>query len=295
MLTAAQKHRLENELQNDYMLPEVLALVKSASHFSLFKTKGIELRVIGHMSNLDKTLCQKVCRRVARLQRIFPTDPKDLTVWLFLTDAKRVLPESGHVHPRHINGGYTYLKGNEIFVLRREEFPKVVLHEVLHHTKVHISEWDPTALQKLYDTFNISADKCSSRMDTCSTRLEPNEAVVETWAEIMHLKFITEEYGVPFDSLYQRELEHAFQQSKKLLKHQERESPDWKEGTHSYSYIVLRTLLLLTFFEWSKRSYSTEALSDHLIRTFNTARVQQLIAKAKIKDNSLRMTLFGDF
>ncbi len=279
---------------NQYVLPEVQAFLSdTTSHVTIFRLPTFELKVIGCKSR-DIWMCQRTCRRAATIQALFPTSPAHLSVWVFLTDAKRTMPASHEpIQPKHINGGYTYIRGHEIYVLRREEFPKVVLHETIHHTQFHTHDWSDASLRKLYGAFNISQHKCSiTSMDTCSTLLEPNEAVVETWAETLHIMFMAVDYKVSFATLYKAEVQHAFQQTQKILAHQRNE---WSEGTHAYSYIVLRTLLLATFASWAFQYNTTAALTSHIIQTWEDPRMQASIQSVQPSRNkSLRMTLLGD-
>lgn len=281
---------------NPYVLPEVRAfLADASSYITVFRASTIELRVIG-CTPRDHWICQRVCRRAVTVQAVFPTTPETIVIWVFLSNAKRLMPSQGPITPEHINGGYTYLKGFEIYVLRREEFPKVVIHELIHHTKHHCHDWSDHCLRELYDVFYISKHKCSvTTMDTCSTSLQPNEAVVETWAEILHMIFVTIDYDIPFQQMYHAELNHAFQRTKQILAHQHTQVPEWREETHAYSYIVVRTLLLATFTSWAMTTpHNTDMLTAHIIKTWLNPVIQAQIRGAKPTNKSLRMTLFGD-
>lgn len=298
-LAETERMRLKNEMSNNtYTLPTLLDVIKTAETYTCFDAPTIQLRVLGVMTSMDHMTCMKVCQRVSCIQSIYPTSPSRLVVWLFLTPAKRYMPSQGSIQPIHINGGYTYVRGNEIFVLRREEFPKVILHEVIHHTKLHFPTWDSTSIKELYQYFNISQAECSATMHTCSTRLEPNEAVVETWAEMFHMAFISIELGIPFKKVRDMELDHAFEQSKKLIRHQMHVMPNmkWSEGSHSYAYIIFRTILLLTFDKWHAKP-DTRMITRLIVDTANTQEYQsRFTKKANISSNptSLRMTWFGD-
>lgn len=291
--------KLRSEIgEGRYVLPEIRYLLSSPPQtLDVFRTSTVELRVVGATTR-DHWMCRKVCQRVCAVQAVYPTKPESLVVWVFLTSAKRVMPSPpATIEPKHINGGYTYIRGNEIYVLRREEFPKVVLHEVIHHTQHHNSNWSDASIAQLYDTFHISRHNCShpsDSMDSCSTVLEPNEAVVEAWAEMLQLLFVSIDYKIPFHDVYSAELEHAFQKAKKILYHQWKYVPEWHESTHAYSYIVLRTLLLATFQVWCELR-DPSALASHIMKTWGNPDLQDRLKKTKIDNSkSLRMTLYGD-
>lgn len=290
--------QLRNEMfENTYILSEVQALLDNTRTIDVYVLSSIELRVIGG-TRRDQWICKKVCQRAAAIQQMYPTHPQRLIIWVFLTHAKRMMPVRGHVQPKHINGGYTYVHGSDIYVLRREEFPKVVLHEVIHHTIHHRKSWSPEGLMRLYETFHISRHKCDETMDTCSTILEPNEALVECWAEVIHLMFVSIDTRISFNNLWNAEQEYAFQQTKNLLNVQATHMSEWQEGTHSYSYIVLRTLLLCTFPKWAFGQLDTNAMTMHILSTWESPAIQQRLQQTKrsrSKVKSLRMTLLGDF
>lgn len=286
----------EEILGSDYVIPEVAELLASAM-FDSYRTPTMELRVIGCRSPRDHWLCRRVCRRAATVQALFPTTPAALTVWVVLSNAKRAMPpHGGPIKPNHINGGYTYLRGSEIYVLRREEFPKVILHEVIHHTQHHTAHWTYDSLRKLYEAFQISQEQCAATsMETCSTVLEPNEAVVETWAEVLHMIFVSLDYELPLAPMYEAELRHAFSKTKKILAHQSAHQPIWRESTHAYSYIVVRTLLLCTFTSWAFSPTDPQVLTNHILKTWANPQIQAWIAAAPVdRSPSLRMTLLGD-
>ena len=92
-----------------------------------------------------------------------------------------------------INGGYTNINDNKIFIVRKEESNKVILHEIIHHNKlIHSNKWKKTNIKKLKKHFNID-DKCD---------LEPNEAIIEFWATIIHLFFISIQYNLNMKKLH---------------------------------------------------------------------------------------------
>jgi hypothetical protein len=64
-------------------------------------------------------------------------------IYLIMSPYKRCFPSvSNLISSEHINGGFTSTKENNIYILRSEEFSKVILHELLHHCpKVHNEGW----------------------------------------------------------------------------------------------------------------------------------------------------------
>jgi hypothetical protein len=75
----------------------------------------------------------------------------------FAADSKRCFPTAGELGPEHVNGGYTTGCSNEgIYIYRREEVTRVLIHEMMHAACLD-ENWD----------------------------IPDREAMVETWAELI--------------------------------------------------------------------------------------------------------------
>jgi hypothetical protein len=196
----------------------------------------------------------------------------------------------------NINGGFTYPARNLIFVFRKEEFPKVFLHETLHHTRLDTHQkWNADDVNALYNFFRIDQTGCP--LD-CDTQLTPNEAFVEAWANVYQLAFLTHEYRFSFDQMLKTEQRWACIQAKRLLRHQDAFFQSWKEKTHAYSYIVIRSALLWNLDKFlKKQNHATSANMYKLVTaSFENAAYQACLASAVVpkRHNSFRMTIFGD-
>ena len=130
---------------------------------------------------------------------------KPLTFWVIPAKVPRLFPAPGEpLSEKHLNGGYTYLNNNNIYIYRYEDFPKVMLHEVIHHSYLN-------------------------------THTPYNEAIVEFWAVLFHLFFIST--PATFESYFQDELNWNLFLCKKLLQHN-------ADISHADSYIFAKTALL---------------------------------------------------
>lgn len=161
---------------------------------------------------------------------------KYINVHMIMAPFRRRWPVEGAlISPEHINGGYTATPGNDIFIIRSEEFSKVILHEILHHCpQVHSTAWTQQQVDSLKTAFNVAKD----------TILIPNEAVVELWATLMHCVFLYFEYGVHWKKLVDVELQYSLQLSNKILKMRDNMQTGWRENTNAFAYIVFKTILL---------------------------------------------------
>jgi hypothetical protein len=89
----------------------------------------------------------------------FGASPKGpwLVTW-FAAESKRCFPTAGELGPDHVNGGYTTGCSNAgIYIYRREEATRVLIHEMMHAACLDEQSWD----------------------------IPDREAMVETWAELI--------------------------------------------------------------------------------------------------------------
>jgi hypothetical protein len=207
----------------------------------------------------------------------------------------------------HVNGGYTYIHQNTVYLFRAEELPKVLLHEYLHQIQ---GDKDGTwrqhtnALERIRRLVNIDP----------SVDIRPNEAVVEYWAWLYHQWFVGLEYHMNPKRLWDAETDFVLYQAKRIYDHQrECQPPYWYEETHVFSYYILKAFLV-----WAANPsapdadtgaeslfYSIDPFVERVERQWETFRASvlepahPLAAKKQLvhkwAPNSARMTLLGDF
>lgn len=232
---------------------------------------------------------KRVIKRLFALWKLYKLS-SPMIIWLIPCDCLRTFPVEGEeIGPNHINGGYTSLNKNEIFIYRSEDFPKVMLHELLHHCMNY--EFSQEQIRRLKHFFNISSD----------TLLLPNEAIVEAWATYYQLQFISSEYDIPFKELYKKECQWGLMQSRRLLIHQIK-LKKWREKTNAYCYIIFKTILLLHFDKIRKDnlslslSLSSDEFIDFIIKHAQDNEYLEGIKNAILlsQNASMRISLFGD-
>ena len=290
----------------------------------IHKTLHCTLHIISPSTEVPpQLLILRTLRRVECIMNIYGiSNKKHLTFWLLPTSHLRKFPKNKNlqVSAEHINGGFTYSNANSgtIFVFRREEFPKVFLHETLHHAPIDThSAWSKTDLQKIYSYFRLDTMHCNSQMQCTHTDLRPNEAWIETWAELYHMGFLQYEYQIPWNTLWNAEKKWACLQAKRVLEHQKAQMDGkWREETHAYSYMVLRAALLwcapklLDTYSFNKTivasttkttnitRINTTQLAQFMFTCFNNSSFQKCLRETKLpplsRNSSFRMTVFGD-
>ena len=286
-LTPALYNEIYNELQDKkFILEELTQLLKKDSYKQL-TYQSLTLNILPSPILSYKHIL-KVFKRLITLRAIYQLK-EPIRIWFIPISLKRLFPKAGEtVDAIHINGGYTYIANHTIYIYRYEEYPKVMLHEIMHNTRVHTA-WSPTQLNRLYNA--LAVDRSSD--------MQPTEAIVEFWALYYQLLFISYEKptALSFQALYEKELAWSLFQTKRLLQYRAKYFKDaWTESTNSYSYIYLKTCFLYFMPETLalRVPYSSKVLADFLIKRLKDPRLIEAIAQSPVyKTSSFRMTRLG--
>ncbi len=288
-----RKHLLIELGDKDFIQDDLYKLMKSSYYYHL-TFKDIRMNFLPSKC-VSLSIVKKVIKRIYTLTQIYNIK-EALTIWLVPTSQKRYFPSKGiPIQAEHINGGYTYTHNHTIYVYRYEEFPKVLLHEVLHNSKLQIS-WSHEHLMELYKLLNIDTTSCDY---SCKTRLQPEEALVEVWALYYQMMFQAYEKEKDCMELFHQELQWSLYQSKRLLDyHQTYYQNGWQEESHAYSYIFLKTLFLYYWNDFSKipMPYTDAKLLKFIKSHLTTSNaLRNAIENSKdFNTESFRMTYFGD-
>ncbi len=241
--TLHNKKKLIDELRDGRFCPETIVKYCDEKCDNYTKISHVDENIIYHIysQKLPKTKLAKIIqsyKQACCLCKYFALS-KNFNIHLVLAPHKRLFPAMKKlINVENINGGFTSVNGNDIYVFREEEFPKVILHEILHHSPVHSEVWTKYQTDQLKLAFKISPNM----------RLVCNEAVVEVFATVIHCIFISFVYKQPLKKIINTEVHYSIHQSNKFLAKQ-RQLPSglWNEYTNSFCYIVFKTILLINF------------------------------------------------
>ena len=200
---------------------------------------------------------------------------KPFNFYIIMNPLKRCMPQKKDevIDVVNVNGGYTYINKNNIYIIRKEDYNKVILHELLHHnTTIHHEDWDASNIRRLKEHFKIHEEML----------LLPNEAIIEVYACILNTIFHSIETtkgvetasnsGDTANSLYdnlKRDQEHSLRLAKKIIDKQEGQKDGvWNEKTHSFCYIVFKTIFYVYFNQFLKiyRYRNDTAITDFLLQ-----------------------------
>jgi len=264
-----------------------------------YNENNIELYII---SKEDDKLNEEVIRRI--VSKLFVlidlfTKTKHVTyhLYVWLSDLKKHKPnpsEHQHNHNRnehhqhrkiskktyqsqHINSGATVHnlleESVELFIWRKEEIEKVLLHEMIHTLKLDFIDYPDALKQDIITKFNIPS----------SIELRLGEAYVETWAVLLntiYVSFTKSKMKIKkqckiksneFFKLFAMEIFFTLFQSSKILRHfgyecvtgckvplQKSENPKemaqklFEQETSVFSYYLIKAGILMNLGDFLK-------------------------------------------
>lgn len=246
-----------------------------------YKNITFNILVNGTISKKKREhLCKSIYRvyLTAKLYNII----KDFNYYIIMYPGKRTLPKKHtSINAVNINGGFTYINRNDIYIVRYQDYEKVILHELLHHNMtMHYDGWKPHNLQILKKLSNISERQL----------LIPNEAIIETFACILNTIFYSLETGKNFKELLKRDKEHSLKIAKNVLDHQG--DYKWFEKTNCYCYVVYKTILYVYINDFLKiyKCRNDDDITQFIIRYF--PKLKTRLKRIKGNGKSLKQTIF---
>ena len=240
MISSQDKEKFKFEFSGFYKLKEVIDYIDEITDVYHYEYENLIIDVY-YRKNKDKLDIKKIHRVLLRCHKI-ANQKKVFKIKLFLTPAKKLIETRKILTAVNANSGFTYPARNEIYIFREEEYPKVLLHELIHHIelvdKQNFKESNIIALRK---KFEITDD----------TTLILNETIVELWALLLHLSFISCEYKLDFNELFNLELKYSLYKTYQILKLKERyKDKKWCDKCNIYSYIVFKTIIMMNIQEF---------------------------------------------
>ena len=254
-------------------------------NFYTLSDKAITIKAREHLFNS--------IYRVFLIKKLFNIKPtQDFNYYILLNPIKRKLPNKNgdSIGAVNINGGFTYFNSNNVYIVRKEDYEKVILHELLHHHHdIHFEGWTNANIKQIKNMCGIAEKQY----------LLPNEAIIETYAIILNTIFYCIEHNMSFANFKKtlaKDKEHNIAIAKKILNKQGMNK--WYEKTHSYCYIVLRATFYIYFKEFV-RIYRYN--NDDDITSFITMYFPKILRKIRQygkgdnSNNYIKQTIFNNF
>jgi len=219
------------DVQHDYEVNEYV--------MTEFKSHILNMKIV-HENQLSSKLLKDINFLVNYMYNRWYHDVKMVHLTILLSKRKKMLRRINGtvITPCHINSGVTIF-GKAVCIWREEEITKVLIHELIHLFGYDIKGSSNKVRKWVMNRFGIEG--------MCN----PNEALTEMMAVIIHTAFISLRLSLPLLQLAKYELGHQFIQMAKLLIFFGLDSladlKHVKQSTNGISYFFIKTALINCF------------------------------------------------
>lgn len=201
--------------ENKYISNDIRNYILKCKKVYEYNNKNFKITF--YSKNFTKKKNEKLLEVIERIKTLYKEYKiKYLEFYIFDYNGNRYL--SKYMKSHYINGGFTYINSNVIYIYRYKEYPKVIIHEIYHHIYHPIQQY--CSDYELYEKYGKN--------------IMVYEAITEYLATIRHLKFISKGN---FEKLLKDEIKYARNLSKYILSIK-------KDDTNIKSYIFLKYILL---------------------------------------------------
>ena len=288
LLTSSNKY-LNYDFAHKYSLS-----CKYCYHITYIKNTELNMYILMR-SKMTKKMNTEIFKNLYRLylvSKIYDISKGGnykFNYYIIMNPKKRFMPKKKDelIDVININGGFTYINKNDIFIIRKEDYNKVIIHELLHHNAlIHRTHWDASNIKRLKEHFNIRSDML----------LIPNETLIETYACVLNTIFYTLETNTRLKANFRKDQEHSIQLTKRILERQNGEK--WNEKTHAYCYVVFKTILYVYFNLFLKiyKYHNDTEITDFIIKyshnIYKKIRYIKNIKKQPKITNGLKQTIY---
>ena len=220
------------------------------------KAIGSAIRVVSFISNFASIECSKI-----------------LDIYIFNTPFKKEIATfDKNIERKDINSAYTFscYEKNSIYIFRKEEWKKVLIHECIHAFGIDFSIIETNNA----DTINVKLDNIFN----LGINYKFNEAYCETLATIitnidLFENQTTNKKLIPFmETHLTNEIIHSLVQSNKYLKHSSlsmrhlvfgKDNSNYSENTCAFSYYFIKSLFLYNINAFLK---ITQSICNHTLK-----------------------------
>lgn len=236
----------------------------------------------------------KVYKRLSIIYKYYNLN-KIINIHLSFYNKSKTFPKKFNIfQPYNINSGFTNPNGNDIYVFRKDEYSKVLIHELIHHINIlnlSISNMSNYNIIKLKNYFNFHHN----------CYLEIVESITEFWATLYTIIFISIENSIELKLILENEILFSLYQYKKIFvnyKYSNYNKYKWNENTNVFCYYIIKLILLLNYKKFLKLKipYDENIFVDFVINNYKP----DYYLKYKINNNykfkkSLDLMLFSIF
>lgn len=222
-----------------------------------------------------------------------------LDIYIFSTPFKKEISTiDDHIGSKDINTAYTYacIENNVIYIYRKEEWKKVLIHECMHAFGIDFSTIETqnnTVIQeRLKSIFKLNI------------RYNMNEAFTETFAtlinniQLFHNNQISKKELIPFmEENLKNEIIHSLVQTNKYLKQSQlslrhllygKDNSFYNENTSAFAYYFIKCVFIYNINAFLSVTYNINSYSlKSKFTSENIVKYIDLIEK-KVKSNNFK-------
>ena len=252
---------IQNEIQLSLKNSKKIELTRDGITLNLLifydniSNSTISNSTISNSTISNSTISEELLMRCFYLDLLLKSRTKiNLEIWL--SNKKKNLPLSDrqflYIGAKEVNSGcssFTY-EGNKISVWRKEELPKVLIHEIIHSLSLEKHNDYGELIEFFYKVFDLGIDN----------KLNLFECYVEIMAEIVNIFLIVHKFGKEFNKLLKLEINHCLFQVGKILNYfgykdwnefhresghrESKNSGKYKQKSNVFSYFIFRSLIM---------------------------------------------------
>ena len=262
MISTNDKIDIKNKFSGKFYINGLNNYIDEIDSLYTNKYLTISIRVYYRKKKdiIDKDLIYRVLKRASSI-----SNGKLINIYLLLTPFKKtfnpITKTNDYLSANNVNSGFTIINENNIYIFRKEEFPKVIIHEIIHHNKLIDSN-----IFKKKDKIKL----CKHFKINYNCLLIFNETIIEFWAFIRHIEFISKEYNIDFNTLFEAELKYSLFKYNQIMNLQKKmHNSIWYDKCNIFSYIIFKTILLYNFNEFIKIysfPYDINKIIDFIIK-----------------------------
>ncbi len=257
-LAIDKKNLLISYFRGEYHIKEIIDYIHSLTGFIELVENNLKL-IVYYVREDMTDVPLKFIRELMRRRYKGLIKDKVINIHLILSPIKKRF-EEGDLGVRNVNSGFTFVKSNDIYIFRKEEFPKVIIHELIHHEKnIHQDYFSKRNELILKKTFNINENAI----------MLLNEAVVELWATLIHLIFVSKEYKIDLMELFRTELSYSLFKTYQIYRRQSRlKNGRWCDNSNIFCYIIFKTIFMYNLRDLMKIYRYPNKYDDTLLTNF---------------------------
>lgn len=163
---------------------------------------------------------------------LFYYDKTKINLFIFLSDVKKKFPSDNFYTPYHVNSAYSIAR-TEIAMFRKEEYEKVLFHELIHFYQLDIFSYQSSI---------------TSKLPKFKFKINPNEAYTDFFAIILHILYVHYVTKKSLKQLIKIELGYINHQVKKILNLSKTKSinklgNNFNQSTSVFSYYILKSAM----------------------------------------------------